>query len=100
MFLLAQIVAIWLAWPAGVQAAQYFPNRRPSKWVALLLALPISALIWILILALRFYVSGYFLNDDLLQVRFFSAFDPPFIFIYAFFAYGGAISFGPKIKKN
>ena len=100
MFLLAQIAAIWLAWQAGLQAAQYFPNRRPNKWMALLLALPISAFIWILILTLRFYVSGYSLSDNLLQVRFFSAFDPPSLSIYAFFAYGGAISFGPKIKKS
>lgn len=100
MFFLAQIAATWLAWQAGVQAAQYFPNRRPSKWMALLLSLPISALIWALVLTLRFYVAGYFLNDNLLQVRFFSALDPPFLFVYAFFAYGGAISFGSKIKKN
>lgn len=100
MFFLVQIAVTWLAWQAGVQAAQYFPNRRPSKWVALLLSLPISAVIWALVLTLRFYVSGHFLNDNLLQVRFFNMFDPPFLFAYAFFAYGGAISFGTGLKKN
>jgi hypothetical protein len=96
MFLLLQVAAIWLAWHAGVLAAQYFPNRRPTKMVALLLSLPISVAIWALVLTLRFYVSGYLLNDNLLQVRFFGAFDPPFLGAYAFFAYGGAISFGAK----
>ena len=96
MFFLIQIAATWIAWQAGVQAAQYFPNRRLTKLTAVLLSLPISAVIWSLVLTLRFYVSRYFLNDNLLEVRFFSMFDLSFLIAHAFFAYGGAISFGAK----
>ena len=96
MFFLLQIGAIWLAWQAGVLAAQYFPNRRPSKWMALLLSVPISAVVFVSILTLRYYVASYFLNDTLMEVRFFGAFDPPFLIVYAFFAYGGAVSCRPK----
>jgi hypothetical protein len=96
MFFLIQFAAIWLAWQAGVLAAQYFPHRRPTKTVALLVSAGISVVFWLILLTVRFYIARQFAADGLLRVRFFNALDPLFFGAYFFFAYAGAMSFSAK----
>jgi hypothetical protein len=51
-------------------------------------------------MALRYYVFGPLINDDLVRVEFVAPFDPAVFGLYSFFAYGGAVSFYPKKNQG
>jgi hypothetical protein len=101
MFLLIAALLVPAAWWFGKVFANYFEARRPPKPYAALFGVLMGGILFAIFVVVRYYLSGWMLNDPTLRIRvqWFGPLDPPTIFLYMFFGYGGAISFYEKQKK-
>ena len=101
MFILLALLLTWVSWTAGRIFAGIFPSSRPTKLHALLFAFLCGPLVLGFLMVVRRFGTELLLRGEsvlrLVDV-WFGPFDPPMLFLYVFFAYGGAVSFYQRPK--
>jgi len=100
MFILIEILLVSVAWWSGKIFANYFPSRRPPKIYSAIFGLLFGFALLSFFLIFRYYISHWIMSDQQLGIRigWFGPLDPPAMFLYGFFSYGGAVSFYERPK--
>jgi hypothetical protein len=95
MFFLIQVLLIPAAWWLGKIFANYFEGRKPPKLYAAIFSIVMSLSLFGVFAALRYLIAGLVFNDPSLQIRvvWFGPLDPPAVFLYMLFGYGGGVSY-------
>lgn len=96
MAMLIAFVLTWVSWTCGRLFAGFFPASRPPKIACLGFGLVAGFVILGVLMLLRRGMYQLMIRGDSVvtaPLQWFHPFDPPFLFLYCFFAYGGAASF-------